>query len=432
MTTRPRFTFHLQLRPFPLAMLALLIMLAPAPGLAQTFSVLYTFTGGTDGGLPLAGVTVGRSGTLYGATSSGGVHDYGVVFQVTRQGSGWRLVPLYEFTGNGDEGLPQGPVTVGPNSAVYGTTERGSIAWWGTVFELRPPATLCKTAICYWNQTVLHTFQGGANDGASPASTNLVFDQAGNLYGTTQFGGTGSGELCTGSGCGTVFELSPSNGEWTFSIIHSFNNDGVDGYDPLYGVIFDPAGNLYGTTYYGGTFGIFGGTAFELTPSGRTWTENIVHNFSGDPNRNNLSPSALIVDQSGNLYGSTIDGGDSNDGSVFELAPSQGSWSFSALYAFAMQYCGPGPIAMDPAGDFYGTCYYGGLYDAGWVFKLTHTGGLWTATDLHDFNGGSDGAFPVGPVVLDSNGNLYGTTSLGGLRFGCEGEGCGTIWEITP
>ena len=431
MTARRHLTFHLPLLRLPLAMLVLPIMLVTAPGLAQTFSVLYTFTGETDGGVPLAGVTVGRSGTLYGATSSGGVHDYGVVFQLTHQDSGWRLVPLYEFTGYSDEGLPQGPVTVGPNGGVYGTTVRGTFADWGTVFEVRPLATLCKTAICYWNQTVLHTFQGGANDGASPDATKLVFDQAGNLYGTTQYGGTGLGYQGQGSG-GTAFELSPSGEGWTFSIIHNFNNNGIDGYDPFYGMTFDRAGNLYGTTYYGGTSGIFGGTVFELTPSGQTWAENIVYNFPGGGPGGNSGPSALIVDQSGNLYGSTIDGGEPGDGSVFKLAGSQESWTFSTLYAFATQYCGPGPVVMDPAGNFYGTCYLGGLYDAGWVFKLTNTGGLWTATDLHDFSGFADGAFPVGPVVLDSNGNLYGTTSLGGHRFGCEGEGCGTVWEITP
>lgn len=268
---------------------------------------------------------------------------------------------------------------------------------------------------------MLHTFQGGATDGASPDATKLVFDQAGNLYGTTQYGGTGLGVYGEGTG-GTAFELSPSGEGRTFSIIHNFNNNGIDGYDPFYGVTFDQAGSLYGTTYYGGTFGIFGGTVFELTPSGGAWTENIVYNFSGDPDRNNLSPSALIVDQFGNLYSSTIDGGDSNDGSIFKLARSQGSWTFTTLYAFATQYCGPGPVAMDAAGNIYGSCYLGGLYNLGWVFKLTINGGLWTASDLHDFTGGSDGDFPVGPVVLDSNGNLYGTASLGGLRFGCAGE----------
>jgi len=430
MTLRQRFTFHLPLPAFALATLGVLIMLATAPALAQTFTVLHTFTGGADGGIPMGGVTVGGSGTLYGATYFGGAHECGTVFKLVRRGSGWTLAPLYEFT-QGDDCEPEGPVTVGPNGAVYGTTEYTSLGVRGTVFEVQPPATACKTAICYWNETVLHTFQGGANDGASPANTNLVFDQAGNLYGTTQYGGSGLGYQGEPGG-GTVFELSPSSGGWTFSIVHNFNNDGIDGYDPLYGVIFDPAGNLYGTTYYGGTFGIFGGTAFELTPSGGTWTENIIYNFPGVGNGLNSDPTALIMDQSGNLYGSTVEGGDRTDGSIFELMPSQGSWTFSTLYAFSTQYCGPGPLARDTSGNFYGTCSLGGLHDLGWVFKLTNTGGSWTATDLHDFTGGSGGDFPAGPVVLDNNGNLYGTTSEGGLLFGCEGEGCGVVWEITP
>lgn len=264
MTSRPRFTFHIPVFALAIGLLTM-IAAAAAPAPAQTFSVLYTFTGGPDGGEPMGGVTIGGSGILYGTTYMGGTHLYGVVFKLTQKGSGWTLVPLYEFTGLSDEGLPQPPVTVGPNGGVYGTTQSGRFAHWGTVFEVRPPATLCKTAICYWTQTVLHTFQGGASDGASPDATKLVFDQAGNLYGTTQYGGTGLGVYGEGTG-GTAFELSPSGEGWTFSIIHNFNNNGIDGYDPFYGVTFDQARNLYGTTYYGGTFGIFGGTVFELTP----------------------------------------------------------------------------------------------------------------------------------------------------------------------
>ena len=397
---------------------------------AQTFTVIHTFTGGTDGGMPMAGVTVGPAGVLYGANYFGGAHNCGAVFKLSHQGAGWTLNPLYEFT-QGDSCEPEGPVTVGPTGALYGTTEYSSSDVRGTVFEVRPPATACRTAICYWNETVLHTFHGGTNDGASPASTNLVFDRAGNMYGTTQYGGSGL-DYQGGPGGGTVFELSPSSGGWSFSIVHNFNNDGTDGYDPSSGVTSDVAGNLYGTTYYGGTFGEFGGAAFELTPSDGTWSENIIYNFSNPGSQLNADPSALIVDQSGNLYGSTGQGGDSGDGSVFELTRSQGGWVFSTLYAFATHFCGPGPVARDSAGNLYGTCAGGGANGAGWAFKLTNSGGSWTATDLYDFTGGSDGALPEGPVVLDSNGNLYGTTPLGGLLFGCEGEGCGTVWEITP
>jgi uncharacterized repeat protein (TIGR03803 family) len=409
----------------------IILLVAAVAAQGQTFTVIHTFTGGADGSDPVAGVTVGGSGTLYGA-GFGAITGISVVFELTHRGSGWILHPLYDMPGGYPIG-PEGPLTVGPSGALYGTTNGGGAGRMGTVFELRPPAAACRTAICYWNGTVLHSFQGGANDGANPAGTKLVFDQAGNIYGTTEFGGSGNGQYCP-SGCGTVFELSPSAGGWTVSVLHSFNNNGIDGYEPQYGVLFDPAGNLYGATPAGGNIegpdGIGGGTAFELTPSGGGWTENIVYNFPTVHGDNGVQPGDIVMDQSGNLYGTTAFGGEYVSGSVFELTRSGGSWTFSALYSF--DNCGPQPLARDGAGNLYGTCAAGGAYDAGWVFKLTNSGGSWTATDLHDFTGGSDGDFPSGPVVLDSNGNLYGTASSAGLQGGCGGEGCGTVWEITP
>lgn len=197
-------------------------------------------------------------------------------------------------------------------------------------------------------------------------------------------------------------------------------------------MIFDPAGNLYGTTEYGGNFGGYGGgTGFELTPSGGTWTEDILYNFPSAPDGGPSSPTAFIMDQSGNLYGATTDGGRYSSGTIFELTPSR--WIFSTLYTFATNGCNAQPVAMD-SGNLYGTCTLGGLYDVGWVFELTNSGGSWTVTDLHDFTGGSDGAYPVGPVVFDSNGNLYGTTAEGGTSGQCgeSDDGCGVVWEITP
>jgi uncharacterized repeat protein (TIGR03803 family) len=433
MTPRPRFIFHLPRPGFALAMFGWLTMIMTMPVLAQTFTVIHTFTGGADGSAPVAGVTVGGSGTLYGP-GFGQVIGISVVFELTHRGSGWILDPLHDMPGGYPAG-PEGPLTLGPNGALYGTTNASGTGALGTVFELQPPATVCRAAFCYWNEIVLHSFQGGANDGANPAATKLLFDQAGNIYGTTKFGGSGSGEYCPSGGCGTVFELSPSAGGWTLSVLHSFNNDGIDGYEPQYGVIFDAAGNLYGTTPFGGNIegpdGIGGGTAFELTPSGGTWAENIVYNFpvAGD---DSSDPGDLIMDQLGDLYGTTFFGGDHASGTVFELTRSGGSWTFSTLYTFDNGNCYPQHLARDRAGNLYGVCAGGGAYDFGWVFKLTNSGGSWTATDLHDFNGGSDGYSPSGFVVLDNSGNVYGTAALGGLPGGCGGEGCGTVWEITP
>lgn len=397
---------------------------------AQTFTVLHAFTNGADGADPLAGVTIGGSGVLYGTTYLGGTGGGGyggVVFKLAQRGSGWELEPLYEFNYEAYTG-PTGPVTVGRNGALYGTTQGGTNG--GTIFELQPPSTACKTAICYWNETVLHSFAGGPNDGLVPASTTLTFDQAGNIYGTTARGGNGSGLTCGTYGCGTVFELAPSSGGWTFSIIHNFQNNGIDGAQPQYGVIFDPAGNLYGTTLYGGPPLQDAGVVFELTPSGGTWAENILYSFFSNPRGYPAEATTLIMDQSGNLYGSTAAGGAQSAGTVFELTPSEGGWIFSTLYTFTA--CTAQPMVMDTAGNFYGSCTDGGLYDVGWVFELANSGGSWMVTDLHDFTGGGDGAYPVGQVVLDSSGNLFGTTDQGGTSGFCgvSGYGCGVVWEI--
>jgi uncharacterized repeat protein (TIGR03803 family) len=398
---------------------------------AQSFTVLHAFTGGADGADPLSGVTIGGPGILYGTTYSGGTGENGnggVAFKLAQRGSGWELEPLYEFSGVGEGYAPLGPVTV-RNGALYGTTsEYGGTGSTGTVFELQPPPTACKTSICYWNETILHSFTGAPNDGASPQFTNLVFDQAGNIYGTTQRGGNGSGPFCGSSGCGTVFELSPSGGRWTFSIIHNFQSNGIDGVQPTYGVIFDPAGNLYGTTLYGGNSTQEAGTVFELTPSGGSWAENILYSFFSNSMGAPVDATTLVMDQSGNLYGSTVSGGPHSDGTIYELTPSEGGWNFSTLYTF--DGCDPQPLAMDTAGNLYGTCTGGGQYDHGWVFKLTNSGGSWMISDFYDFTGGSGGAFPFGPIVFDSSGNLYGTTTEGGNLADCGGTGCGTVWEI--
>jgi len=405
---------------------------------AQTFSVLHAFTNGGDGADPLSGVTIGGPGILYGTAYQGGTGDNGyggVVYKLAQRGSGWQLQPLYEFN-YGLDGGPLGPVTIGRNGALYGTTYGGGTGdGGGTVFELQPPPTGCRTAICYWNQTVLHSFAGLPNDGSEPQFTKLVFDQAGNLYGTTEYGGNGSGRFCNvigrNAGCGTAFELSPSGGGWTYSIIHKFQNNGIDGVQPLFGMIFDPAGNLYGTTMYGGDPVQEAGAVFELTPSGGTWTENILYDFFSAENGSSANATTLIMDQSGNLYGSTDTGGAHSTGTVFELTRSEGGWVFSTLYTFTA--CSAQPIVRDTAGNLYGACYAGGQYDYGWVFKLTNSGGSWTVTDLHDFNGRSDGAYP-GPVVLDSSGNLYGTANEGGISGDCglSSNGCGVVWEIAP
>jgi len=217
-----------------LAMVLALTLLTTHPMQAQTFSVLHDFTGGSDGLGPEASVTIGPSGVVYGTTGGGGTYGNGTVFKLSRMNSTWVFSPLYEFTGKSDGGHPIGGVVFGPDGALYGTTQAGGDEDDGTVYALRPPATFCRSVTCYWNQTVLHTFTG-APDGFNPWVENLVFDPAGNIYGTMTNGGTYGG--------GITFELTPSGGGYTESILHSFGS-GMDGAYPFAGVVLDAAGNV--------------------------------------------------------------------------------------------------------------------------------------------------------------------------------------------
>ena len=257
---------------------------------------------------------------------------------------------------------------------------------------------------------MLYAFSGGA-DGDGP-SINVTFDQTGNIYGTTYKGGMGS---CGGSGfmCGTVYELTPSAGGWTKSVLYTFTG-ASDGGSPGGGVIFDSAGNLYGTTEFGGLYGQ--GTVFQLVPSAGGWTENLLHSFQAG-SEGGYTIVGLIFDSSGNLYGATNYGGTGGGGTVFELSPSSGgSWTYNLLYSFTGGTdCGPTrELVMDGTGNLYGTTYCDGAYGYGNVFKLTPSGGGWTYSSLHDFTGGSDGELPASTVIFDAKGNLYGTASFGG------------------
>jgi len=269
---------------------------------------------------------------------------------------------------------------------------------------------------------VLYGFTG-AGDGGEPGYGDLVFDQAGNLYGTTITGGVGNCNSPSET-CGVVYKLTPSNGGWTESVLYSFAG-GSDGGNPYAGVIFDAAGNLYGTTALGGQYG--NGTVYQLTPSGSGWVESILYAFHGGDDGVNPT-GGLIFDQSGNLYGTTSAGGPGGGGTVFMLKPSNGNWTFSVAHTFTGSGSSPGPsdsLIMDAAGDLYGTTASAGAYLTGSVFKLTPFHGGWTETDLYTFTC-DVGCYPHGSVLLDATGNLYGTAELGGTGSG------GIVWEITP
>lgn len=238
MTLNRRFTLVFALT---LALVAIVVLETPAS--AQTFSVIHYFTGGADGAYPYAALTVGPSGAVYGTSASGGSYGNGTVFQLSQRHSAWLFSPLYEFTGGGDGGKPIGGVVIGPNGALYGTTQLGGQDNNGIVFSLAPPPSMnCRSTQCYWNEKILHTFTGSP-DGFNPWTENLVFDAAGDIYGTTGNGGA--------SGAGTAFELTPSGNDYTETILHSFSSF-PDGWAPVGGVVRDDAGNVYGTTECGG------------------------------------------------------------------------------------------------------------------------------------------------------------------------------------
>jgi len=414
---------------FALVLICGLTLFATRLAQAQTFSDIFDFNLQT-GWYPVSGVTRDGGGNLYG-TTSGDFSNPATAYELKRLHNGWTVNVLYTFAAGS---LPFSGIVFGPDGALYGTT--WNLNSYGNVYRLMPPSTVCKSVSCPWTETVLYDFQGG-NDGSAPYYGNVIFDSAGNLYGTTSAGGGGE---CSG-GCGTVYELSPSGSGWTEQILYRFTG-GADGGSPASGVVLDQAGNLYGTTYMGGS-GCSGhgcGVVYELSPSGSGWTEKVLYTFQGASDGKNPN-AGVIFDQAGNLYGATFTGGSEGGGTVFELSPSGEGWSFSTLYAFQGGEYGPaGPydnLAIDGAGSLYGTTNDdGGANTAGSVFKLTPQNGEWIYTNLFlfptDDGAAPYGENPIGGPTVDSFGNVYGTTSQGGTQ-NCSFEvNCGVIWEIAP
>jgi len=389
---------------------------------AQTYQVIHNFTGGTDGSNPQAGLAIDRRGNLYGTAAEGGSGGAGAVFKLAHSGSNWMLMPLYGFSGGDDGSYPFGPVTIGPDGSLYGTTLAGGTTLGvcreeggcGVVFRLRPLPTPPPSVFTPWQETVLIAFD--ATDGNDPVYPQLLFDQTGNLYGTTQYGGSNIG--------GNVFELTPSGGSWTETVLYEGFGNGLTGEEPLSGVVMDSAGNLYGTTSVGGAGG--DGVVYELSPTQYGYVQTVLHSFTnGDDG--GLSYGGLVMDQAGNLYGGTVSGGSAGCGVIYELSPSSnGGWTFNVVYNFST--CAEGPyenLVFDAAGDLYGTTLGDGVNGFGMVFKLSRSNGTWALTDLHDFSSGTE-YFPYGAVTLGADGNLYGTASQGGAY------GHGVVWEITP
>jgi uncharacterized repeat protein (TIGR03803 family) len=417
-----------------LSLITLVVSFGP-PARAQTFSVIHTFQSGIDGSAPEAGLTL-KNGIFYGTTFGGGF--FGTVYQMSHVGSNWVTTPIsFLYSGLGSGPLPR--VVFGPDGHLYGTQGSGGSCSGGTgglAFELIPPFSICKTAACFWKEGVLWQF-GCGSDGVNPGYGDLVWDQNGNFYGTTYSGGDFD--------LGTVYQMKPSGGNgWTESVIWNFEGQ-PDGATPYSGLIFDGKNNFYGTTSSGGLYNF--GAVFKLTYDVNLgWTQQVIYDFQGGGD-GMLPIGGLILDSVGtNLYGTTSDGGSGGGGTIFELSPSGDTWTFRLLYSFSGtpgRACGPrGTLTMDTAGNLYGTTYGSppnpiyncGANNFGNVFKLTKVENSWVYSSLHDFTGGDDGAAPISNVTFDTSGNLYGTASTGGyLLYPCAGPpGCGVVWMIAP
>jgi uncharacterized repeat protein (TIGR03803 family) len=365
------------------------------------------------GGEIPSGLIFDGAGNLYGTTYYGGAFNIGSVFELSPSAGGWTRTDLYSFTGGADGANPSPYQSLVFDTAgnLYGTTTENTGSG-GEVFKLSPNGGA-------WTLSVLKILKAGAPQGA------LVFDASGNLYGTIS------------NKSGTVFEMSPaSGGSWNYRVLHTFTRNTRDGADPFGALAFDSSGNLYGTTVYGGDASNCGagcGTVFKFTPaSGGTWHYRVIYRFKGGTD-GKLPYAGVVSDSAGNLYGTTKQGGntgcgDDNGGCgiVFELSPiSNGTYRETRIHVFtdsskdrSIPFDG---LILDHAGNLFGTTSSGGSLAWGTVYKLTPTAGRWKETVLYNFGDNGDGGQPDAGLISDSSGNLYGTTTLAPTAF-----------EVTP
>jgi len=400
-----------------LAVFSALLLIAARSALAQTETVLYRFhKDGLDGKEPQSRLTSDGKGNLYGTTTYGGAFGYGTVFELSPNGGYghrlWKETVLYSFTGGPDGWWPfYSPVVFDSVGNLYGTTQAGGAFGVGTVFELSPVGTS-------WTETVVHSFSGGT-DSADPEN-GLIIDSAGNLYGTTFFGGADFFG-------GTVFELSPSGGGWTWQVIYSV--DHADHGGIMAGLTMDAAGNI---------FGVGNMSVFELSPDGNGgWNPSVIYTFKvfRYPGNYQFPEFTPALDNAGNLYvpiAFATNGGNKDCcGVIYKLSPGvNGTWTANIIYYFkGFNGGGDGSgltagVVVDGAGNIYGTTLGGGAYREGTVFELVPRAVGYKEKILYSFHG-EYGSSPYGSLILDSAGNLYGTTALGG-------NGTGAVFKLTP
>jgi uncharacterized repeat protein (TIGR03803 family) len=388
---------------WPFLTASALVLGSAAGAEASHFRVLHAFEDESDGGTSNAPLIADGNGDLFGTALQGGASNNGVIFEITANG---KTSGLYSFAGGNDGRRPEAGLLEDSSGNLYGTTNQGGPDDAGTVFELAADGT----------ETVLHSFSGGS-DGGFPQA-NLIADSAGNLYGTATEGGSSG----CGSGCGTIFRIAADG---TFSVLYTFSG-GTDGADPMAALLADKKGNFYGTAEGGGVHG--DGTVFRLAPDGKL---KVLYAFAGGGD-GEAPQAGLITDSSGNFYGTTRSGGGYGEGAcekvgcgtIFRLAA---GGSETVLYAFSGGSDGGEPyggVVSDESGNLYGTTITGGNEDGlGVVFKLSAGG---KESVLHTFAGESDGAWPEAGVIFGAKGKLDGTAYAEGP------DGWGTVFAVSP
>ena len=403
----------------PLLAFVAIFALATTAHAAYTERVLYTFKNNGADAIGPQGLVADSAGNLYGIANQGGAFGLGAIFELSPSATGWTETVIYSFAGGTDGSYPGGSLVIDASGNLYGADAIGGLNKIGEVFELSPSSA-------GWTKTSLYSFTG-KDDGGSPIAP-LTFDSAGNLYGAGASGGLHNE--------GVIFELSLSSAGWTEKVLYAFSV-GAQGFFPISALTIDSGGRLYGFTYFGGTSTNCGasgcGTVYQLSPPtiGTRWTYRRIHAFNltdgGMPGNSNN----LLFDPAGNLYGCTSFGGNSDGhGVVFVLSPlSSGNWKESVLHSFTGGYDGyePNSLAFDPTGHLWGTALNGGSAGYGTAFELAPvSGGHWIFARVYAFQGGKDGVYPRAKLLFDNAGNIFGTTSGGG--FGS----VGTFFELSP
>jgi uncharacterized repeat protein (TIGR03803 family) len=381
--------------------------LFPCNGAMATEAVLYSFPDAGSG--QPTGRLLSHNGSLFGTATGDISHCCGQIFELTQSNGVWTEKTLLALGGAYGTN-PWAGLIADSHGALYGTTAYGGTGNSGTVFKLHKLAGS-------WVAEAIWEF-GTASDGQDPFG-ELLIAPTGAIYGTTGFGGRG----CYQSGCGTVFELTHERRAWREKVLHRFRKATGDGVTPVGGLVMDRAGNLYGTTFLGGAVGL--GTVFELSPSVAGWKERVIWSF-GSGSDGKCPEDTLVQDADGSLYGTTFYGGAGGYGAAFQLVKSGDVWNEFVIHNFSGGNDGANPfggLRVNRAESLYGTTTAGGLEQQGVLFKLSPSNGTWTETVLHTF-GGSDGVKPEGSLILEG-GELYGTTAGGGS------SGYGTVFSFT-